>query len=140
MREERGTLAGDQLITEDVEIMGSIGGNLTVGEGGKVYLRGAVYGDILVDYGGRLHIFGRATRTLTVNRGGKAIHSGVLGGDVVNMGGRIFIEDTATITGKIKTKKGETKVAPLYQGKNAPVDPPTRRGRGEEEERKRYDL
>jgi hypothetical protein len=79
-------------------------------------MRGAVYGDILVEYGGRLHIFGRVVGTLTVKRGAKVIHSGVLGGDAVNQGGRLFIETTSVINGKIKTIKGETKVSKVLGG------------------------
>jgi len=113
MHEERGTIAGDWTVTEPTTLWGSVGGNVTVAEGGKLYMRGAVYGDILVEWSGRLHIFGRVTGSLTVKRGAKVIHSGVIGGDVTNLGGRIFIEKTAQIYGKIITKKGETKVASL---------------------------
>ena len=116
MREERGTIAGNHTVTDSVELWGTVGGNLTIAEGGKCYLRGAVYGDILVEYGGRLHIFGRVVGSLTVKRGGKVIHSGVLGGDATNMGGRLYIENTSQIHGKIKTIKGETKIQKLLGG------------------------
>ena len=116
MKEERGTIAGDWTVTEPMTLWGTVGGNVTVAEGGKLYLRGAVYGDILVEYGGRLHIFGRVAGTLTVKRGAKVIHSGVLGGDAVNRGGRLFIETTSVINGKIKTIKGETKVSYVLGG------------------------
>jgi cytoskeletal protein CcmA (bactofilin family) len=112
-------------------LWGSIGGDVTVGEGGKLYMRGAVYGDILVEWSGRLHIFGRITGSLTVKRGAKVIHSGVIGGDVTNLGGRIFIEKTAQVYGKIITKKGETKVASLL---------PEDKIRKPFEEHKRHDL
>jgi cytoskeletal protein CcmA (bactofilin family) len=131
MREERGQLPGGQIISDAVELWGSIGGDVTIAEGGKFYLRGAVYGDILVEWGGRLHIFGRVTGNLIVKRGAKVIHSGVLGGDATNLGGRLFIEKTAQIHGKIIKKKGETKVAAMLP------DDPTRRSY---DERKRYDL
>ena len=116
MREERGTIAGDLTVSDDLELWGTVGGNLIVAEGGKCYMRGAVYGDILVEYGGRLHIFGRVVGSLTVNRGAKVIHSGVLGGDATNKGGRLYIENTAQIIGKIKTLKGETKIQKLLSG------------------------
>ena len=114
MREERGTIAGDYTVAEPLELWGSVGGNVTVAEGGKLYLRGAVYGDILIEYGGRAHIYGRVIGTLTVKRGAKVIHSGVLGGDAINKGGRLFIENTAVINGKVKTLKGETKISKLF--------------------------
>jgi cytoskeletal protein CcmA (bactofilin family) len=116
MREERGQLAGDQVITEPFTLWGSVGGNVTVEEGGKFYLRGAVYGDITVKFGGRLHIFGRVAGNLTVKRGAKVIHSGMVGGDAINEGGRLYIESTAIINGKIRSLKGETKVAKLFAG------------------------
>lgn len=116
MLEERGTIAGDWTVSEPVTLWGTVGGNVTVAEGGKLYLRGAVYGDILVEWGGRLHIFGRVAGSLAVKRGAKVIHSGMLGGDAVNHGGRLYIENTATINGKVKTLKGETKIAKLLSG------------------------
>src|SRR5436190_23379222 len=116
MHEERGTIAGDWTVSEPTTLWGTVGGNVTIAEGGKLYLRGAVYGDILVEYGGRLHIFGRVVGSLTVNRGAKVIHSGVLGGDAINKGGRLFIETTSVINGKIKTIKGETKVSKVLGG------------------------
>jgi predicted acyltransferase (DUF342 family) len=116
MREERGQLPGDQIVSDHFTLWGSVGGNVTVIEGGKFYLRGAVYGDIIVEFGGRMHIFGRVTGSLTVHRGAKVIHSGVLGGDAINEGGRLFIENTAIVNGKIKTRKGETKISKLFAG------------------------
>ena len=123
MKEERGTIGGDWTVSEPTTLWGSVGGNVTIAEGGKLYLRGAVYGDILVEYGGRLHIFGRVVGTLTVKRGAKVIHSGVLGGDAINQGGRLFIETTSVINGKIKTLKGETKVSKILgSGQPPPKD------------------
>ncbi|MGB7156840.1 MAG: hypothetical protein WBD40_02165 [Tepidisphaeraceae bacterium] len=110
MREERGQIAGDVIVYEPFTLWGSIGGDVKVIERGKLYVRGAVYGDVVVEYGGRMHVFGRITGSLTVHRGAKVIHSGVLGGDLVNLGGRVFIDHVAKIMGKVKTEKGETKV------------------------------
>ncbi len=115
MREERGTIAGDYVVNEALELWGSVGGNVRVGEGAKFYLRGAIYGDLTVEYGGRVHIFGRIAGSLTVKRGAKVIHSGYLGGDAINEGGRLYIDSNAMIKGKIKTLKGETKVSKLFQ-------------------------
>ena len=108
MREERGQLAGEVVVYEPFNLWGSIGGNVKVIEGGKLYVRGAIYGNLDVEYGGRVHIFGNISGSLTVRRGAKVIHSGTLAGDATNMGGRLFIEPTAKIHGKLKTKKGET--------------------------------
>ena len=73
-----------------------------------------MYGDLTIEYGGRCHVFGRVIGNLTVKRGAKVIHSGVLGGDAINQGGRLYIENTATINGKVKTLKGETKISKLF--------------------------
>ena len=64
--------------------------------------------DLTVEYGGRVHIFGNLQGTLIVKDGAKVIHSGVVGGDIHNRGGRIFIELVAKTMGKIKTKSGDT--------------------------------
>jgi cytoskeletal protein CcmA (bactofilin family) len=112
MREERGQVSGDVLVYEPYTLWGSIGGNVRVIERGKFYLRGAVYGDIVVEYGGRMHIFGRVTGGLKVLRGAKVIHSGVIGGNVTNDGGRLYVDPGATIQGKIRTSKGETRLPP----------------------------
>jgi cytoskeletal protein CcmA (bactofilin family) len=109
MREERGPISGDQKFYEPCNIWGSIAGNVTVIQGGKVYVRGAIYGNLEVEYGGRVHIFGNVSGNLIVNNGAKVIHSGVLGGDAINNGGRLFIEPKAKVMGKVKAIEGETK-------------------------------
>ena len=108
MREERGTLSGDVLVFEPFNLWGSIGGNVKVIEGGKFYVRGAIYGDLEVEHGGRVHIYGNVTGSITVLRGAKLIHSGVCAADMINDGGRIFIDSNAQVHGKIRTKQGQT--------------------------------
>jgi cytoskeletal protein CcmA (bactofilin family) len=108
MREERGQIGGDIIIYEPWDLWGSVGGNVTVVQNGKLYVRGAIYGNLIVEFGGRVHIFGHITGNITVQRGGKLIHSGVLGGDAINEGGRLFIDPTATVMGKVKTISGDT--------------------------------
>ncbi len=115
MREERGQIAGDVVVYEPFTLWGSVGGNVKVIEGGKLYLRGSIYGDLTVEWGGRVHIYGNVTGNLIVERGAKVIHSGVLAGDAINQGGRILIEAAAKIAGKIKTRSGETKVDPKFK-------------------------
>ena len=112
MREERGTIAGPLVVHEPMELWGTVGGTVTVVEGGKFYMRGSIYGDLNVEYGGRVHIFGNIAGNLKVSRGSKVIHSGTIAGDVTNEGGRLFIDSTAVINGKVKTLKGETKIEP----------------------------
>src|SRR5688500_1273325 len=121
MREERGTIAGNYTDSDTLTLWGTIGGNLTVAEGGKCYLRGACYGDNLVQYGIRLHIFRRVAGSMTDKRTPKVIHSGLLGGNATNLGGRLYIENTAQINGKIKTVKGETKIQKLLGGGPPPA-------------------
>ena len=109
MREERGQIGGDITIYEPWNLWGSVGGTVTVIQNGKLYVRGAIYGNLIVEFGGRVHIFGNVTGNLTVMRGAKVIHSGILGGDAINDGGRLFIEKMARVMGKVKTITGDTK-------------------------------
>ena len=112
MREERGTIAGPLVVHEPYTLWGSVGGDVIVVEGGKFYMRGSIYGNLIVEYGGRVHIFGNITGNLKVARGSKVIHSGIVLGDAVNEGGRLYVDAMATINGKVKTIKGETKIEP----------------------------
>src|SRR4051794_29443373 len=108
MREERGQLPGGVIVFEPFNLWGSVGGDVRVIQGGKLYVRGAIYGDLVVAYGGRVHVFGNVTGNLIVERGAKVIHSGIVAGDAINEGGRLFIDPGATISGRVKTKKGTT--------------------------------
>ncbi len=108
MREERGQIGGDVLVCEPFTLWGSIGGDVRVIQGGKLYVRGAIYGNLAVEYGGRVHIFGNVAGNLLVERGAKVIHSGVIGGDATNDGGRLYIEATSKVMGRIKPQRGET--------------------------------
>jgi cytoskeletal protein CcmA (bactofilin family) len=110
VREERGTLKGNQVISESVDLWGTVVGNVSVVDGGKVYVRGAIYGTLTVYMGGRVHIYGNVSGNLHVEEGAKVIHSGVLGGDAVNNGGRLYIEANSKVMGRVKTKDGETKI------------------------------
>lgn len=117
MREERGQLKGDFVIRELYTLWGKIAGNVTVSNGGKFYMRGSIFGDLIAQSGGRVHVFGNLQGRLIVEPEAKVIVSGIIGGDVLNRGGRIYIELAAKILGKVKTKEGETifepKVKPL---------------------------
>jgi cytoskeletal protein CcmA (bactofilin family) len=116
MREERGQISGDVVVYEPYTLWGSVGGDVKVIEGGKFYVRGNVYGNLLVEAGGRVHIFGNVLGDVTVEPAAKVIHSGVIGGDAINNGGRLYIEAASKIQGKIKTKKGaETTIEPHFK-------------------------
>jgi cytoskeletal protein CcmA (bactofilin family) len=110
MREERGKLSGDVVISELYTLWGMIAGNVKVVEEGKLYLRGSIHGDLTVEFGGRVHIYGTVQGKLIARRGAKVIHGGVVGGDILNDGGRVFIELAAKTMGKVKTKDGTTTV------------------------------
>ena len=103
MREERAQIAGAQIIDDPVDLRGAIGGNVTVVEGGKLYVRGAIYGKLVIENGGRAHIYGHVQGDVTVEEGAKLIHSGVIGGDLVNNGGRLHVDKIAKTAGRIKT-------------------------------------
>lgn len=112
MREERGRVGGDILVYEEYTLWGAVGGDVRVIEGGRFYLRGAVYGSLTVESGGRAHVFGQLKGDLHVHEGAKVIHSGIIGGDAVNEGGRLYIDKQATILGRTRTRAGETVVGP----------------------------
>src|SRR5678816_3811320 len=114
MREERGQLTGDVLVYEPFTLWGSVGGNVRVIQGSKLYVRGAIYGNLNVEYGGRVHIYGNISGVLIVDRGAKVIHSGVLGGNAINQGGRLYVERTSKVMGKIKSDEGETTIEPGF--------------------------
>lgn len=109
MREERGTIGGDVVVYEPFTLWGSVGGNVSVIDGGKFWLRGSVYGNVSVEAGGRVHILGSITGDLTVGEKAKVIVTGTVGGDCINLGGRLYIEPAAKIMGSVKTKAGETR-------------------------------
>ena len=112
MREERDNLTGDQTIGEPYTLWGSVAGNVTAVKGAKFYVRGAIYGDLTVDVGGRCHVYGHVSGNLTVMTKAKVIHSGTLGGDAVNRGGRLYIDEMGKVLGKVRTLDGETVVEP----------------------------
>jgi len=85
---------------------------VNVGKGAKFYLRGAIYGNLNVLPGGRVHVFGNVSGNLSVSQKTKVIYSGMLGGDAVNRGGRLYIDATAKILGRVKTLEGETTIEP----------------------------
>lgn len=108
MREERGIITGGATIGETVTLWGEILGNVIVADGGKFYVRGTICGDVEIQPGGRMHIFGLISGSVTLHHGTKVIHSGAVEGNILNQGGRLFIDPTATVTGKVKTTAGET--------------------------------
>jgi hypothetical protein len=110
VREERGQLTGNQIISEPVDFWGKVDGDVHVVEGGKFYLRGAIYGSLYIEDGGRVHLFGNLMGNLYVAENGKAIISGVVGGDCHNDGGRMYIDSNAKILGKVKKHAGETQI------------------------------
>lgn len=110
MREERGQVPGDVVVYEPFTLWGSVGGNVSVIAGGKFYLRGSVYGNLTVEPGGRAHILGTLSGDLTVHENAKVIVSGIVGRDAVNQGGRLFLDRSAKVLGKVRTKSGDTRL------------------------------
>ena len=109
MREERGQIAGDLIVNDPLELWGNVGGNVTVVEGGKFYVRGSILGDLIVQYGGRVHIYGQVHGNVILFDNTKLIHSGHIAGDLINDGGRLYIELISRVAGKVKTRSGQTK-------------------------------
>ena len=110
MREERGHVKGNVVIDEPYTLWGSIAGNVTAVKGSKFYMRGAIYGDLTVLHKGRVHIFGNITGNLFVKDGAKVIHEGVVGGDCINQGGRLYVDRVAKTLGDIRTDEGQTTI------------------------------
>lgn len=104
MREERGQIPGDVVVYEPFTLWGSVGGDVKVIGGGKLYVRGSVYGNLVAEAGGRVHILGNVTGDVTVHADAKVIVSGIVGGDVINLGGRVTVDSTAQVHGKVKTR------------------------------------
>jgi hypothetical protein len=95
---------------------------VTVVDGGKLYLRGTIYGDLIIDRGARVHIFGQIQGSVRVHKHSKVVHSGVIGGDLINEGGRLFVEKISKVGGKVKTLSGRTKVEAAGARKPPPED------------------
>ncbi|HZK80533.1 MAG TPA: polymer-forming cytoskeletal protein [Humisphaera sp.] len=113
MREERGSLAGDIIIKEPYTLWGTVAGKVTCMNGSKFYMRGAIYGDLEVQPGGRVHVLGNISGNVMVGSKTKVILGGTVGGDVTNLGGRLYVEATAQIMGKVKTHVGaQTTIEP----------------------------
>ena len=113
MREERGQLKGNQVVSEPYTLWGSVAGDVTVVKGSKFYMRGTVYGDLTVLHGGRVHVYGNVTGTMIVQDGAKVILSGTIGQDCINEGGRLTLDGAAHVMGKlIRSEDGETLVDP----------------------------
>ncbi|HZZ44849.1 MAG TPA: hypothetical protein VFE58_18065 [Tepidisphaeraceae bacterium] len=118
MREERGQLAGDLSIAEPFTLWGSIIGNVTLLPGAKLYVRGTIHGNLTLQPGSRAHILGTVSGSLTLHENTKVILSGILGGDAHNHGGRLYIDHTATLMGKLKTHSGDTQIQPAPPSKS----------------------
>jgi cytoskeletal protein CcmA (bactofilin family) len=117
MREERGQIDSDVLVSEPMTLFGSVGGDVRVVSGGKLYLHGIVIGALIVDEGGRVHIYGTVAGNVRVLSGAKIVHSGVIGGDVLNEGGRFYSDLAAVVNGKVKTtRQGTSEIARSSSG------------------------
>src|SRR5690554_3838135 len=108
MREERGRIGGDFVIYEPFTLWGVVGGNVTVIDGGKFYNRGLIYGNLIVEPGGRAHAFGNVSGDVTLTEKTKVIISGHVGGNIINNGGRLFIDKGAKVEGRVRTHSGTT--------------------------------
>ena len=123
MREERGHVKGKMVIDEPFTLWGSIAGNVTAVKGSKFYMRGAIYGDLTVLHGGRVHVYGNITGNLFVKDGAKVIHSGVLGGDANNFGGRLYIDSKAKVMGRVRTEEDGQTTVEGEEGQTEPEEP-----------------
>ncbi|MFN4243653.1 MAG: hypothetical protein ACK4PI_10495 [Tepidisphaerales bacterium] len=112
MREERGTIPGDVVVYEPFTLWGTALGNVTVIDGGKLYARGLIHGDLIVEPGGRVHLFGTVSGSVHVHPDTKVILSGTVGRHAINHGGRLYIDATAKVMGRVITHAGKTRIQP----------------------------
>lgn len=100
------------MVAEAYTLWGSAGGDIRVVDGGKMWVRGSIFGTLTVEAGGRVHVYGNISGDLVVHANAKVIHSGTVMGNAVNRGGRLYIDATGVVKGKVKTKSGETRIEP----------------------------
>ena len=91
-----GRLEGDQVIDNDVELSGTITGDVTVAAGGYLALHGAVTGNVVVLPGGQADIFGTVHKGVW-NRGGEVYIAGTIYGSLFDEGGETTVEPGAVI-------------------------------------------
>ena len=115
MKEERGRINGDITINEPYTLWGTVGGDLRVVEGGKVYVRGNVVGDLICDFKGRVHVYGHVGGDIILFRGAKLILSGVCAGNVQNQNARFYTDENGQVLGRVKTE-GKHAESHLHNG------------------------
>lgn len=120
MREERGRIAGNMVVYEPFTLWGVVSGTVSVIKGGKFYARGLIHGNLDVQEGGRVHVFGSISGNVTLAADTKVIISGMVAGDIINNGGRLFIDKQAKVDGRIKTHAGTTKHECQYEIEKTP--------------------
>ena len=91
-----GRLEGDRVIDNDVELSGTIAGDVTVAAGGYLALHGAVTGNVVVLPGGQADIFGTVHKGVW-NRGGEVYIAGTIYGSLFDEGGETTVEPGAVL-------------------------------------------
>lgn len=92
MRVEHGKLVGDQTVTEDLSLQGTVCGNVEVKQGTALDMGGTITGNLIIGEGGICKL------------------DGMVCGDVVNRGGVLRIR--GTIQGRLIRQAGATEIDP----------------------------
>src|ERR1700733_8922198 len=103
MRKERNKIVGDQTINELYTLWGMIVGNVTVVEGGKLYLRGSIFGSLSIAPGGRAYFFGWVRGAVAAEKKARLLDRGSVVGHLISRGGRIHFDLAPKTGGKVTT-------------------------------------
>lgn len=97
MREEKGQIQSDVLVSEDTRITGLVAGNVRV-ERARLELGGMIAGDLVIDTGAVVDLRGMVTGNVR-NVGGTVVIKGMVDGDVEGSAATTSIDARAVVKG-----------------------------------------
>jgi hypothetical protein len=97
---ESGLIDRNISITNDFTLLGTIGGNTTVENGGTFTLNGACQGNLFVKAGAKALLYGTVQGSV-YNQGGSLEVWGVIYGNLLRESGETFIDHNAVIQGTV---------------------------------------
>lgn len=99
MKFESGTIEGNISIADDLNLLGTVKGSITVAFGGKLYLRGTCTNNLIVQPGGIAFIFGTVGND--VHNAGTVELEGTVNGNVLSIGSSFKKSDEAFVRGAL---------------------------------------
>jgi cytoskeletal protein CcmA (bactofilin family) len=96
MNTENGKIEGDVEITFELKMHGMFLGNVTVKNGGYLILHGMATKSLVVEPGAAVEIFGMVIGNV-INNGGKLFIAGRVNGQIIENAGITNISDNASI-------------------------------------------